>query len=395
MKDDDIVIAKEGAPYKITKNGWIGRVVDDELGDDEMDVETLDGSLSSVVEKKWFTVAKIQPGDKVKIRDISTSWFEVGCFHNNEQVYLKKGQLGGSDCDKHGSEFKFETGDIIEYKPKAVEKPKPADFSKLEKLIIKDEVKKEILSVLKQHENTNKLFQEWGLEETVEYGRGMTFLFYGIPGTGKTWAAHCIAKAMGRELLVISASQIQSSEPGAANRNIEEAFAEAMEKNKVLLLDECDSLITVRSDVGMVIGSEINTLLTSIEKFEGIAILSTNRIETLDEALERRIALIVEFPMPDFNGRKQIWNQLIPKKMPLNKDVDTEDLASYNLTGGHIKNALLHAARHALADGKDKVGKEHFDKAVERVMASKGLLGTESKWSHLKDGIQRVKGHAI
>ncbi len=130
----------------------------------------------------------------------------------------------------------------------------------------------------------------------------------------------------------------------------------------------------------MVLGGEINTLLTEIEKFEGVCILATNRIETLDEALERRISLIVEFPEPTHPQRQQIWKKLIPKKMPLEKDVVVEKLADHKLTGGQIKNAVLQAARLALATDAKTVTLAHFESAVARIQKSKSLMGTASRY---------------
>lgn len=253
------------------------------------------------------------------------------------------------------------------------------DESKLDPLIIAEDVKQEIISILKQSKHAKLIFDEWGLGETIEYGKGMTMLFFGGPGTGKTWAANCISKATNRELLIVNAANIQTSEPGGANRNIEQAFTTATEQNKVLFMDECDSLITTRGDVGMILSSEINTLLTQIEKFEGICILATNRADSLDEALERRIALIVEFPDPNFAARKQIWQTLVPKKMPLGKDVNFDKLAEYALTGGQIKNVVLQAARLAAAAEAKKVELPHIEQAVKRVQKSKGIMGTASR----------------
>lgn len=253
------------------------------------------------------------------------------------------------------------------------------DTSKLDPLVIKQETKEELISVLKQHNNSDKMFDEWGLGEVVEYGKGMTMLFHGTPGTGKTWGATCISRAVGQELLVINGANIQTSEPGGACRNIENAFKSAREQNKVLFLDECDSLITARNDVGMIIGMEINTLLTEIEKFEGVCILATNRIDTLDEALERRISLIVEFPKPDQKAREAIWEKHLPEKMPREKAVTPKALAKIELTGGQIKNVVLQAARLALADEEDKVKKKHFDRAIKRLLKSKDLMGSRTR----------------
>lgn len=282
------------------------------------------------------------------------------------------------------------------------EKPTPQpdlDLSYMDKVIIPQESRDEILSVLRQHKNQHKIFEEWGLGATIEYGRGMTFLFHGNPGTGKTWCATNIAKSLGVELSVMGASEIQSSEPGGANRAIEVGFKEATRKKSVLFLDECDSLITVRSAVGMVIGSEINTLLTEIEKFEGVLILATNRIDTLDPALERRISLIVEFQDPSFTERRAIWKFMIPKKLPLAKNVSLEELASHNLTGGQIKNILLNAARMAASQEKKEVDMSHFLSAITRLNQSKFKMGTYSSWSQISQratkAIVKAKGRTI
>src|SRR5690606_25032098 len=108
------------------------------------------------------------------------------------------------------------TTDIVERLLSGKEEIIDLDTSHLDKLVLEADSKNEIVNVLKQHKHMNKIFKEWGLDEIMEYGKAMSILFYGPPGTGKTWAANCIAKALQKELLVISASEIQTSEPGGA-----------------------------------------------------------------------------------------------------------------------------------------------------------------------------------
>lgn len=253
------------------------------------------------------------------------------------------------------------------------------DHTHLDRLVIKNEAKEDIISVLSQHEHSTKIFDEWGLGELIEYGRGMTMMFHGLPGTGKTFGANLIAKSLGKELLVINAANIQSSEPGAANRNIQDAFKEASDNGKILFMDECDSLIYNRKNLGMVLASEVNTLLTEIEQFEGVCILATNRVEHMDPALERRIALIVEFEAPDKAMRVDIWKGLLPEKMPLSSCVDIEALASHEMTGALIKNAVLQGARLAAADHSPNVTSSHFNKAIERIAKSQNKMGTNNQ----------------
>lgn len=256
--------------------------------------------------------------------------------------------------------------------------PIDLDTSHLDKLVLDPQSKGEIINVLKQHKNLTKIFEEWGLSEIMEYGKAMSLLFYGIPGTGKTWGANCIAKALQKELLIISAAEIQTSEPGGANRNIQAAFKQAKMKGNVLFLDECDGLITDRSHVGMILASEINTLLTCLEQFDGVVIFATNRCDTLDPAMARRISLMVEFKTPDEKTRKDIWGVLLPKKMPLADDVSIEKLAKFDLTGGYIKNAILSAARTAAGDECDCVHMKHFAQAIKRIKETKDIMGTHT-----------------
>jgi len=273
--------------------------------------------------------------------------------------------------------------------PRVVATNGTLDLTHLDKVVMPEQNRKEIVSVLKQHKNAKKLFEDWGLGEVIEYGKGMTFLFYGPPGTGKTWAANCMAKAIGTQLLVVSAAEVQSSEPGGANRAIQQAFKEAKSSGKVLFLDECDSLVQSRTNLGMVLGSEVNTLLTEIEKFEGVAILATNMVENLDEALERRISLMVEFAKPKRSERRAIWDRLLPSKMPLGKDVDKDELTKAKLTGGQIKNVILNAARMAIAEDAEAVYKTHFDSAISRLVSTSGLMGGDN-WT--QDGKEDVSG---
>lgn len=303
--------------------------------------------------------------------------------HDGQYVKGLVERTGPSGCAvkwDNGSENAYRYSELAPYssvakKKERAKKPIELDTAKLDSLIIKPDYKYEIIALLQQHKHAKKIFEEWGLGETIEYGRGMSFLFWGPPGTGKTWGANCIARALGKELLIISAAEIQSSEPGGANRAIQEAFRNATEQNKVLFLDECDSLIANRNNLGMILSSEINTLLTEIERFEGVCILATNRVQDMDAALERRIQLIIEFAMPTEDERVEIWKKLIPKKMPLNDDVKIEELAKHVFSGGIIKNIVLGGARLAVAAESKDVKMEHFSRAVDRAKKSSGLMG--------------------
>jgi SpoVK/Ycf46/Vps4 family AAA+-type ATPase len=230
---------------------------------------------------------------------------------------------------------------------------------------VRRQVESAIIVVLRRSK-----FDEWGLTEQFEKGITNAILMHGPPGTGKTMMAESIASVLGRNLTTVSTGDLQSQIPGQMERNIKKAFEQAKGTDSCLLLDECDSLLVNRDHVGFIIGSEINALLTEIERFDGVVMLTTNRIHTLDPALQRRIVAKVEVLPPEREARAQIWANLIPKKMPT-EGVDYGKLADAKLSGGEIKNAILLAARYAIAENKDAVEMHDFERAVFDVVKSK------------------------
>jgi len=319
-------------------------------------------SASNAIKENKFGVGTIILWDLVEC--------EVGCIHGRD-YFLKPGVISGIKCKEHGTTFMIPTSHVVDFKlnPKAAEPTKivKVTLEHLEKLTLAEEVKREILSVVKQYENKDLLMNEWGLKDVIEYGIGMVFLFYGPPGTGKTYTAKLLADALGKKLTCISNAELQSQIPGEFERNVKAAFEKAKRDQEVVLFDECDGMIQSRQGMGQIMSSENNMMLQEIEKHDGIIFMTTNRVDSLDEALERRVSLIIEFKMPTQAEREQIWTKLIPKKLPLAKNVDFKKLSEYNLSGGHIKNVVLNAARYAAGDDEKKVSMEHFEKALKRV----------------------------
>lgn len=213
-------------------------------------------------------------------------------------------------------------------------------------VILPTEKKQAIEHAINQVEHHNLIFTEWGFGDTMEKGKAISMLFYGEPGTGKTLMAQAIADKYSYKLVAISTGDIETPEPGGAERAIKKAFKDAG-KDTVLLFDECDSLISSRKHMGSILAAQVNALLTELEQYEGIVVFTTNRIETLDEAFERRLSLKLEFEMPSAEHRAQIWSRMFPAKAPLSSDVDFTELASVEIAGGHIKNIVLQSARMA------------------------------------------------
>ncbi len=243
-----------------------------------------------------------------------------------------------------------------------------------DQLVLSPEVHESLEMVLAQAHNQDTLYENWGLAQVVPYGRGLTLLFSGPPGVGKTASAEALADRLDLPILVTDYSQVQNCWVGQTEKNIVRTFWVARATDAVLFWDEADAMFYDRdSGFRNYEVRQVNVLLQQIERFEGICILATNRKTSLDRALERRIAMKVEFERPDRRMRRRIWGKLIPDAMPLADDVDLEKLSEADLTGGEIKNAVLNAARLAIA-GKEgaQITMQHLRKAVR--------MEKEGKW---------------
>lgn len=254
-------------------------------------------------------------------------------------------------------------------------KPKPKPKKKIKPTVSFDSVimpKKKKLAIIDALEQVNKhdlIFKTWGFEEVFEKGTAISMLFYGEPGTGKTLMAQAIADRLEKKLKTISTAEIESSEPGAAERNIK-AFFEQTKDDTVLLFDECDSLIYDRSVVGAILAAQVNQLLSCLEYYKGIVIFTTNRLGVLDEAFNRRLSLKLEFEMPSVKERIDIWKRMFPKKAPLAKKINWERLAAVPITGGYIKNVVLRAARLTAARKLGKITEDILIDSLREEMRS-------------------------
>lgn len=229
-------------------------------------------------------------------------------------------------------------------------------------------IKEAILETIGQTraELNDKLFNDWGFGDLLEKGKGLTMLFYGPPGTGKTLTAEALAQHLKRKLIVVGSAEVESSEPGGAERAIKAFFAQAKKTNSVLLFDECDSLIYDRKRIGMILGAQVNCVLSEIERFDGVCVFTTNNTPVLDKAFERRLALKLEFPQPSKEDRKLIWKRMFPKPEIVSACVDFDHLCRYRISGGQIKNIVLNAARRAVFASKDLITMDDIMIALER-----------------------------
>lgn len=212
---------------------------------------------------------------------------------------------------------------------------------------------KEICS---QVTHRHRVFSQWGFREKLSYGVGLSVLFAGVSGTGKTMAAEVMAKELGLDLYKVDLSGVVSKYIGETEKNLDRIFHEAETANAILFFDEADALFGKRTQVkdahDRYANIETAYLLQKMEAHEGIVILASNLRKNMDDAFVRRIRFIVEFPFPDEKSRLTIWKNHFPKKAPKSETIDYELLAKqFPVTGGSIRNIVLNAAFCAAQNG--------------------------------------------
>ena len=211
---------------------------------------------------------------------------------------------------------------------------------------------------------SHQVYGTWGFQQKVSYGRGLSILFAGVPGTGKTMCAQIMAGELNMEMYKINISQIVSKYIGETEKNLQAVFREAKNSNCILFFDECDALFGKRSEVKDSHDRNANVetayLLQQIEEYDGVCILATNLLQNIDEAFLRRITFVIHFPFPDPKTREQIYRGLIGAQVPLDDDIDWRFLAEkFDLSGGYIKNIVVAAAFMAAQD-HSPVGMKHL-----------------------------------
>jgi ATPase family associated with various cellular activities (AAA) len=226
-----------------------------------------------------------------------------------------------------------------------------------------------------------KVFEQWGFSSSSERGRGMTALFAGPSGTGKTMAAEVVAHELRLDLYAVDLSSVVSKYIGETEKNLRRLFDAADIGGSVLLFDEADALFGKRSEVrdshDRYANMEINYLLQRMESYQGIAILTTNLKSSLDSAFTRRLRYIVEFPFPAAEQRSAIWRRVFPPGVPT-AGLDYLKLGNLNVAGGHIRNIAVTSA-FAAADEESAVTMRHLLRAARSEYAKTGRTPGESE----------------
>ena len=236
----------------------------------------------------------------------------------------------------------------------------------------------QLRDICKEAEYRDLVHLQWGFADKLSLGKGLNVLFSGSPGTGKTMAAEVIAHHLQLDLYKIDLSQIVSKYIGETEKNLNRIFTAATNSNAILLFDEADALFGKRSEVqdarDRYANIEVGYLLQKMEEYEGIAILTTNLRSNMDEAFERRLRFIIEFPLPDAKNRLLIWQGIFPKNAPCHPNLDLELLAeNFEITGANIRNIALTAAFLAADDG-GIIEMVHLIRAMRREYQKMGRI---------------------
>jgi hypothetical protein len=235
-------------------------------------------------------------------------------------------------------------------------------MARWEDLVLPETQLQSLHDIARQIRQRLKVYETWGFASKSARGLGISALFAGVSGTGKTMSAEVLANELGLQLYRIDLSQVISKYIGETEKNLRRVFDAAEESSAVLLFDEADALFGKRSEVkdshDRYANIEVSYLLQRMEEYRGLAILTTNMKEALDQAFLRRIRFVIQFPFPDVNQRSEIWKRAFPPLTPT-EGLDVNRLAKLNVTGGNIRNIALHAAFLA-ADSNEPVRMDHL-----------------------------------
>ena len=225
--------------------------------------------------------------------------------------------------------------------------------ARLTDVILPDGLSARVAELISAARNRRTVLERWGIGAHLTYGKGVSALLYGEPGTGKTLCAEAVANELHRRLLTASIPALVSKWVGETEMNLEALFREARVQGAVLFLDEADSLLMERGEgrASRHDDSVVNVLLKLVERHDGVVLLATNLPDRLDCALSRRLTYRLHFPLPDAELRSKIWRLLLPDSVPTG-ELDFGGLGRrHDLSGGQIKNAVFKAAYRAAAGG--------------------------------------------
>jgi AAA+ superfamily predicted ATPase len=245
-------------------------------------------------------------------------------------------------------------------------------------IVLPADIHDSIVELVARIRHRRTVYDTWGFDQVMSTSRGLTALFQGGPGTGKTLVASAIANELGLDLYRIDLSRVMSKWIGETEQNLAKVFDAAEEGQALILFDEADSLFgkrtEVRTSVDRYANLETNYLLQRLDSFEGVAVLTTNFGTAIDAAFKRRLSVRLTFPFPDEEARERLWRVHLPEQLPLAGKLDLADLARrYKMSGGYIRNAALRAAFLA-AEEQAPLSQDHLERAVRAEFREGGKL---------------------
>ncbi|MFE6983769.1 AAA family ATPase [Streptomyces griseus] len=238
----------------------------------------------------------------------------------------------------------------------------------------------------------DRVLGEWGMRPGGGRGRGVSALFAGDSGTGKTMSAEVIAADLGLDLYTVDLATVIDKYVGETEKNLERIFTEAAGVNGVLLFDEADAIFGKRSDVKDAHDRYANVesayLLQRMESFDGLAILATNLRANLDDAFTRRLDLVIDFPVPDPEQRLLLWDRCLGPTLPRGTDLDLPFCAeNFELAGGNIRSIAVTSA-YLAAEAGGAVTMETVIHAIQREYQKLGRLTLASEFGPYLDWVQ-------
>ncbi len=245
-------------------------------------------------------------------------------------------------------------------------------------IVLPDTARGQLHDLAARARNRDRVLVEWRMRQGGGRGRGVTALFAGDSGTGKTMSAEVIAGELGLDLYTVNLATVVDKYVGETEKNLERIFTEAGGVNAVLLFDEADAIFGKRSEVrdahDRYANIESAYLLQRMETFDGLAILATNLRSNIDEAFTRRLDMIIDFPSPDERSRLSIWQRCLRPPVPVADDLDLDFCArSFTMSGGNIRSAATTAGY--LAAGADRpIGMPELIAAVAAEYRKMGRL---------------------
>ena len=274
-----------------------------------------------------------------------------------EQAELYRQMEGAASIEKgHLEQAVFSSGSI-DFKGLASRVPTVFGWEDIE---LKESVRRTLQLVMKRVNLKYQVGEHCGLNKKLAYGKGVTVLFYGKPGTGKTMCAQVLAKELGMELYRVDISQLVSKYIGETEKNLSKVFDEAKKGNIILFFDEADAIFSQRTEINGTndkhANAEVSFLLQKMEEYPGVAILATNLVKNFDPAVMRRLTYSINFELPDKETIIKLWQTILPEHVKIDPQINFEFFAeNLELSGSNIKSILYNAAYMAASEDTDEI----------------------------------------